>query len=306
MDSRFHAFNPSATYDDGSCPPALFGCMRSAASNYRALATLEDGACLYQGCIDSSALNYDPSATLPGECVGFVAGCLDSAALNFYEGANTANGNCAYGGCTDSVRPNYDPTATIDDGLCTPLFPGCTNPLASNYEPVYNQDDGSCRIAGCKASDASATFDVPCLCSRACAARRRRKLSSTADCWDPSANNYWSGASGDSQCAYNTSGCTDSRASNYLPIANTDDGGCTFPIYGCTDATATNFDSIATVLQGCVATYPGCTDSVSTSYVASANTNDGGCVYDVYGCTADSALNFDSVATVSVGCVTHF
>ena len=26
-------------------------------------------------------------------------------------------------------------------------------------------------------------------------------------------------------------------------------------------------------------------------------------MYDVYGCTANSALNFDSVATVSVGCV---
>ena len=74
MDSRFHAFNPSATYDDGSCPPALFGCTHSAASNYRALATLEDGSCLYQGCIDSSAINHDPSATLPGECVGVVSG----------------------------------------------------------------------------------------------------------------------------------------------------------------------------------------------------------------------------------------
>ena len=25
MDSRFPAFNPSATYEDGSCPPALLG-----------------------------------------------------------------------------------------------------------------------------------------------------------------------------------------------------------------------------------------------------------------------------------------
>jgi hypothetical protein len=65
-----------------------------------------------------------------------------------------------------------------------------------------------------------------------------------------------SGATGGSECAYNASGCTDSRASNYLLVANTDDGGCTFPAYGCTDATATNFDSTATVLEDCVATYP--------------------------------------------------
>ena len=48
-------------------------------------------------------------------------------------------------------------------------------------------------------------------------------------------------------CVYNVSGCTDSTALDFLPIANTDDG-CTFPVSGCTDATATNFDSTATML----------------------------------------------------------
>ena len=84
MDSRFDAFDPLATFDDGRCPPVLPGCMQPNASNYRALATVEDGSCLYQGCIDSNAINHDPSATLPGECVGVVFGCLDSAAENFF------------------------------------------------------------------------------------------------------------------------------------------------------------------------------------------------------------------------------
>ena len=35
-------------------------------------------------------------------------------------------------------------------------------------------------------------------------------------------------------------GCTDPNASNYDPLANTDDGSCTYP--GCTDSLATNFD----------------------------------------------------------------
>ena len=65
-DSRFDAFSLSATFDDGSCPPVLPGCMQSFASNYRALATIDDGSCLYQGCLDSRAINHDPSATLPG------------------------------------------------------------------------------------------------------------------------------------------------------------------------------------------------------------------------------------------------
>ena len=84
-----------------------------------------------------------------------------------------------------------------------------------------------------------------------------------------------------------------------------DDGSCTISKDGCTDATATNFDSTATVLEGCVATHLGCTDSVSDSYVSGANTDDDSCVYNVYGCSDDNALNFDSTATVSSGCVTR-
>ena len=135
--------------------------------------------------MNPTAINYNPSVTLPCECVGTVSGCLDPDALNFYKGANTDSGTCTYGGCTDSSRPNYNPTATIDDGRCAPLFPGCTNPLVDNYNALYNLEDGSCRIAGCMAQDAAATFNVPCLCNGACAPDDRRKLSSsTDDCWD--------------------------------------------------------------------------------------------------------------------------
>eukprot|EP00964_Phaeocystis_antarctica_P062808 scaffold37658_cov65-Phaeocystis_antarctica.AAC.1 len=238
---------------------------------------------------------------------------MDSLAQNFDKGANTAGGNCAYGGCTDSVRPNYDSTATFDDGLCAPLFPGCTNSRALNYEPAYNQDDGSCRILGCKATDPSVTINIPFLCGRF--PSRRRKLSHASGgalCWDPGAMNFWSEAANyyeehsdlllsGSECVYAVPGCTDSGASNYLAIANTDNGGCTFPIFGCTDATATNFNSTATVNEGCVYTVSGCTDSVSANYVPEANTDDGNCAYN--GCADVNALNFDSVATVSVGCV---
>ena len=96
-DSRFDEFNPSATWDDGTCPPVLVGCMDTAAVNYRSAATIQGAAatleydnpgCIYQGCMDTLALNYDPSATLAGPCVGAVAGCTDAAALNYYAGAN--------------------------------------------------------------------------------------------------------------------------------------------------------------------------------------------------------------------------
>ena len=303
-DSRFEVFDPSATYDDGSCPPALFGCMQSAASNYRALATLEDDSCLYQGCTDSNALNHDPSATLSGECTGVVSGCIDSVALNFYKEANTDGGGCFYGGCTDSVRSNYDPTANIENGLCEPLYLGCTNSLANNYNALYNQDDGSCHIGGCKNStntnyNADATYDVPCLCTDTCTANRRRELASTDDCMDPAAVNYNANTERDGECRYGKSGCTDSTASNYLPLASVDDGDCKIHIFGCTDPNAVRkhtarpygsrgrrsmhagctlcvqviFDSAATALadgafeRGCFNKKEGCTDSTSKSYI---------------------------------------
>ena len=55
MDSRFGVYNPSATYDDGSCPLLYFGCTHSAANNYRAMATLDE-VC---ECLDALGVRAD-------------------------------------------------------------------------------------------------------------------------------------------------------------------------------------------------------------------------------------------------------
>merc|ERR1719149_76117 len=306
------------------------GWMDPAAYNYRQKANVASGACLHQGCLNSLAINFDPSATLPGQCISVLVGCMDSAASDYYPQANRA-GTCRYVGCTDSTRPNYDPSATFDDGLCESWFRGCTNSRAGNYAQVFNQDDNSCSIAGCKATDADATFNVPCLCSGACAAiRRRRRLEGTVNCWDPTALNYDStaGASSGADCLYTVAGCTNPAATNYLSIANTDDGSCTIPAYGCTvaegtlnydstatvlrgcvnvragctDSTASNFESVATEAASCVAVLPGCMDTASSAFEPAANVAaDGDCVYARPGCPAPSASNFDSLATEDDG-----
>ena len=249
-DSRLPEYDAAATWDDMSCM-AVPGCMDSAAYNYRQMANVAGGVCLYQGCLNPSASNYDPSATLPGHCISIIYGCMDPTASNYYAQANR-EGFCLYIGCTDSTRPNYNPSAMFDDGLCESWFDGCTDSRASNYDPLFNRDDGQCNIAGCLAKDPDATFNVPCLCNGDCSVTRRRRLGGADECWDPAALNYHSGATSGADCVYTVTGCTDSAASNYLPIANEDDGGCIFPVYGCTVANGTlNYDSTATVLHGC-------------------------------------------------------
>ena len=204
--------------------------------------------------------------------------------------------------------------------MCVHLAPGCTDSRAENYEPAYNVAlDGSCSIAGCMdctnhttncTVDAAATFDVGCLCGGTCARSSRRlteAASTTAECWDPTATNYNPGASGGTECAYARLGCTDSLATNYLPLYTADDGKCEVPVYGCTIAAGMiNYDSLASALGTpipCVAVLLGCTDSQSSTHAAAANTEDGSCAYDVFGCMLAGALNFDSTATVDQGCV---
>ena len=112
-DSRAPEYDATADYDDGSCSVVIDGCTDSRAYNYRAIATHEDGSCSYVGCLDSRALNFDPSATLPGPCTAVVVGCTDPSADNHYPDANMvfdsfsgAQATCEYIGCTDSTRAN--------------------------------------------------------------------------------------------------------------------------------------------------------------------------------------------------------
>jgi hypothetical protein len=76
------------------------------------------------------------------------------------------------------------------------------------------------------------------------------------------------------------SGCTDSNASNYNPLATVDDGSCKYPVPGCTDSTAINYNPLATVDDGsCRYHVYGCMDPAATNYDPSATVDDGSCVY---------------------------
>ena len=207
-------------------PQPVPGCTDSTALNYNPSATVDDGTCKYPrpGCTDKGALNYNPLATVDdGSCRYPVPGCTDPNAQNYNPLATVDDGSCVYcvWGCMNSSSVNYNPLATCDNGSCIPCVYGCMNPSSSNYNPLATCDDGSCI-----------------------------------------------------GCVY---GCTDSTASNYNPSATCDDGSCC--VDGCTDSTALNYNVLATCDDGnCLYCVDGCTDPNASNYNAAATCDDGSCL----------------------------
>ena len=73
-------------------------------------------------------------------------GCIDTNALNYNPTATVNDGSCLYPvyGCTDSTALNYNPLATNEDSSCIDIIYGCIDTLAWNYDDYANFDDGSC------------------------------------------------------------------------------------------------------------------------------------------------------------------
>jgi len=77
----------------------VYGCTDSQASNYNAIATIEDNSCTYPvfGCTDQTALNYNSEATDDDQsCTYPIYGCMDSNATNFNSDATNDDGSCQY------------------------------------------------------------------------------------------------------------------------------------------------------------------------------------------------------------------
>ena len=63
------------------------------------------GVCVtsVSGCTDSTATNYDPTATVDdGSCIAVVYGCTDATACNYYAGANVDDGSCEWTSCAST------------------------------------------------------------------------------------------------------------------------------------------------------------------------------------------------------------
>ena len=249
----------------------ICGCTDSTALNYNASATLDDGSCIASvfGCMDSTAFNYNPNANVDdGSCVPFIYGCMDSTAYNYDPTANTDDGSCGYCDLTATLFSNPDPTSGTNCAAWILVTPSSSH---TPFTYLWSNGATSNNIFGL----CNGIYTVTITDAVGCSVTLTDTIGST--------------------------GCTDPTATNYDPNAIIDDGSCVLCVYGCTDPISFNYDSLATCDDGsCIAVVYGCTDPGAVNYFPGSNVDDGSCCY-ISGCTDPAATNYDPNACFDDG-----
>ena len=223
------------------CTYPVEGCMDEAAINYDEDATIDDGSCIFEGCTDPNASNFNALTVTPtttsytisaiagynaasypdGEadqnialCTYPIEGCMDNTAVNYNPDATTGNVSdfCQYSGCMDDTAANYDPDAILDD---------------NTYADVEEQNTAFCQYAGCTDPTNSA-FDITAVWNVNLYASEQAQNQALCD--------------NDSDGILNMDevpGCMNPLASNYDENATDDDGSCTFNY--CSDGEYDNY-----------------------------------------------------------------
>lgn len=226
------SFNPDANINDGSC--LYLGCTNPLATNYDSQATDDDGSCLIEGCMETWAANYDITANVDTNKVCVTYGCTDQNAYNSHFCLHPDSG------CFDNSPGNYTSSNIIQTGTC--FYQGCMDDgTGVNQEFINLTNDFN------SASPVTLTTVLNGNTNNVFQSMGGVIPADVSIPGNPgeSATNYNSGATISGTCYYD--GCTDANASNYDPNATT--GAVeTFCVYeACVDSTATNYGEGLTV-----------------------------------------------------------
>jgi len=275
------------------------GCMDSAACNYSAEATSDDGSCTYPSATnvdcDGNCLNDTDTDGICDE--DEIPGCMDGTACNYNANATDDDDSCVYADagydCDGNCLSDDD-----GDGVCNEFeVPGCDDVTACNYDATATDNDGSCTYpdagldcdGNCLAdADGDGVCDgdevLGCDDSAACnfdaTATENDGSCAYPDQYYDCNGNCNNDADGDGICdELETVGCTDSDACNYSPVATEDDGSCTYPAadnLNCDGSCINDTDGDGTCDEDEV---NGCTDAEACNYDSAATEEDGSCTY---------------------------
>ena len=232
-----------------------------------------------------------------------VEGCTDSTACNYNDSANTDDGTCEFTsclGCTDAIACNFDSSVSVDDGNCDYYSSPPTNLLDTEWSVEYDW--------GCNGNTGNSVWTL--------------NSNFTFESSTGSVGN-WSlcGLSftllfGGSGTEYN--GDYNITGGYFEGTMNGSPSNCftmsPVVVEGCTDSTACNYNASANTDDGsCIyptcddplaCNYDECSDPISICYDATACYDASACTYAIgwsLGCTYIDAINYDPIATVDDG-----
>ena len=239
----------------------IFGCMDMSANNYNPNATVDNGSCDYESLYECPILDFTYTNT--GANMTLLFDSMFVASNNIQSGQMIG------------VFAN-----TEEDDL-TPICYGSSEWTGTQFSiAVWADDVTTTEIDGFQTGD---TIKIGYQLSSGTIL----SLESSNIVFNPNAIEIISSGSFTEVCSpFSIPGCTDPIYLEYNPSANIDDGSClTIVIEGCTDISAINYNLNATIDDGsCEYEIIGCTDMSAINYNPDATTDDGSCVYDDAGC----------------------
>ena len=318
-DSLATNYNPNAIDDDGSCTYPL-DCGDDITATLNMYDSYGDGwnqnyldIVDVEGSIVSITLNYGTEGSiefcLAPNCYSYTLGggsyinetswdlYLASTFLIADEGANSGSfsvsGGCdAYSGCTDELAFNYNPVSIIDDNSCTYPVMGCVDATALNYSADAEEDDGSCYyeydVLGCNDVNAS-NYNVAATYNDGSCVYPGLSLIDvpTELCLGESVLITWTGASPDVTVKITLTNVTENQSiATVATIVNS--GEFLWEVQG--------------IDEGSTDVYKFYIQEVPwppTSYSHGSNFTI--CSSTTYGCTSETATNYDPTATIDDG-----
>ena len=239
--------------------------------------------------------------------VTYDGGLLGDIAIDFdipYYGGNTYLDLAGIDAATiNSFIPNFSLVVQEADEVY-----GCTNPTANNYNPLANVDDGTCDFqVFCEGIETTVVLETTAFASEI----SWELLNANSEIVSEGAQPY------SDNSIYTNTLCLNIEESYTVKLYDEyGDGwmgaslsfsilcdGASFTLLSTT--LSDSFELTDALFTSCTLVY-GCTNETATNFDPLANVDDGSCVLPIFGCTDSNAVNYNSQAEIDDGSCNFF